>query len=569
MEIQVRPVDRQVMADLMNEGMSRAMARVYAGRGIKSIADLEYLVQRLEHIPMKDQDKAVSLLLEALENQSRICISGDYDCDGATATAVMVRGLRSLGFKNVDFLVPNRFRDGYGLTPPIVEQVLQRGADLLITVDNGISSIAGVAAAKAAGLKVIVTDHHLAGEVLPEADAILDPNQPGCAFPWKSTAGVGVAFMLILALFWELESRELGEFPNPKKLTPLVALGTVADVVPLEYNNRLLVDVGLRRWRKGWAPEGLLALARVSRVNIENLQASSIGFQIGPRLNAAGRMDDMTIGIRCLLEDDPEKALELAKELDQFNRERRVVEKEQCSEALIALPEDPTGQFGLTAVIPDGHIGVIGIVAGRLKEEFHRPVIVFAQDGDWLKGSGRSIPGFHLRDALADLAKDHPDWFKAFGGHAMAAGMTLRAEVIADFSREFDQLAETRIPPEVLEKSLVVDGILSPAELSTALAEEIRSIGIWGQEFPEPMFMGSFEVASCKVMKGGHLRLELDLPNQRTVAAVWFNQAEAIPEGTWLQLVYSLDFDAFRGGALQLRVIWGSEAPQASQELVA
>lgn len=569
MEIQVRPVDRQVMADLMNEGMSRAMARVYAGRGIKSIADLEYLVQRLEHIPMKDQDKAVSLLLEALENQSRICISGDYDCDGATATAVMVRGLRSLGFKNVDFLVPNRFRDGYGLTPPIVEQVLQRGADLLITVDNGISSIAGVAAAKAAGLKVIVTDHHLAGEVLPEADAILDPNQPGCAFPWKSTAGVGVAFMLILALFWELESRELGEFPNPKQLTPLVALGTVADVVPLEYNNRLLVDVGLRRWRKGWAPEGLLALARVSRVNIENLQASSIGFQIGPRLNAAGRMDDMTIGIRCLLEDDPEKALELAKELDQFNRERRVVEKEQCSEALIALPEDPTGQFGLTAVIPDGHIGVIGIVAGRLKEEFHRPVIVFAQDGDWLKGSGRSIPGFHLRDALADLAKDHPDWFKAFGGHAMAAGMTLRAEVIADFSREFDQLVETRIPTEVLEKSLVVDGILSPAELSTALAEEIRSIGIWGQEFPEPMFMGSFEVASCKVMKGGHLRLELDLPNQRTVAAVWFNQAEAIPEGTWLQLVYSLDFDAFRGGALQLRVIWGSEAPQASQELVA
>ncbi len=569
MEIQVRPVDRQVMADLMNEGMSRAMARVYAGRGIKSIADLEYLVQRLEHIPMKDQDKAVSLLLKALENQSRICISGDYDCDGATATAVMVRGLRSLGFNNVDFLVPNRFRDGYGLTPPIVEQVLQRGADLLITVDNGISSIAGVAAAKAAGLKVIVTDHHLAGEVLPEADAILDPNQPGCAFPWKSTAGVGVAFMLILALFWELESRELGEFPNPKKLTPLVALGTVADVVPLEYNNRLLVDVGLRRWRKGWAPEGLLALARVSRVNIENLQASSIGFQIGPRLNAAGRMDDMTIGIRCLLEDDPEKALELAKELDQFNRERRVVEKEQCSEALIALPEDPTGQFGLTAVIPDGHIGVIGIVAGRLKEEFHRPVIVFAQDGDWLKGSGRSIPGFHLRDALADLAKDHPDWFKAFGGHAMAAGMTLRAEVIADFSREFDQLAETRIPTEVLEKSLVVDGILSPAELSTALAEEIRSIGIWGQEFPEPMFMGSFEVASCKVMKGGHLRLELDLPNQLTVAAVWFNQAEAIPEGTWLQLVYSLDFDAFRGGALQLRVIWGSEAPQASQELVA
>lgn len=569
MEIQVRPVDRQVMAGLMNEGLSRAMARVYAGRGIKSIADLEYLVQRLEHIPMKGQDQAVRLLLEALEKQSRICIAGDYDCDGATATAVMVRGLRSLGFENVDFLVPNRFRDGYGLTPPIVEQVLQRGADLLITVDNGISSIAGVAAAKAAGLKVIVTDHHLAGEVLPDADAIMDPNQPGCEFPWKSTAGVGVAFMLILALFWELESQDIGEFPNPKKLTPLVALGTVADVVPLEYNNRLLVDVGLRRWRKGWAPEGLLALARVSRVNLENLQASSIGFQIGPRLNAAGRMDDMTIGIRCLLEDDPEKALELAKELDAFNKERRVVEKEQCSEALVALPEDPTGQFGLTAVIPDGHIGVIGIVAGRLKEEFHRPVIVFAQDGDWLKGSGRSIPGFHLRDALADLAKDHPDWFKAFGGHAMAAGMTLRADVIADFSREFDDLAKARIPAEVLEKSLVVDGILSPAELSTTLAEEIRSIGIWGQEFPEPMFMGSFEVASCKVMKGGHLRLELDLPNQLTVAAVWFNQAEAIPEGTWLQLVYSLDFDAFRGGALQLRVIWGSEAPQASQELVA
>lgn len=558
MDIHVRDVDREVMGRLIGEGIPRPLARVYAGRGIRSTADLEYRAKRLEATPLKDQDKAVALLVQALSRQDRVCIAGDYDCDGASATAVMVRGLRSLGFQNVDFLVPNRFRDGYGLTPSIVEQVLERGADLLITVDNGISSIAGVAAAKAAGLTVIVTDHHLAGETLPDADAILDPNQPGCDFPWKSTAGVGVAFLLLLALYRKLQESTSVELPNPGELTPLVALGTVADVVPLEYNNRLMVHAGLQRWRKGNAPEGLLALARVSRVSLDTLGASSIGFQIGPRLNAAGRMDDMTIGIRCLLEDDPDKALDLAKELDQFNKARREIEKEQCAEALVALPENPSGQYGLTAVIPDGHIGVIGIVAGRLKETFHRPVIVFAKDGEWLKGSGRSIPGFHLRDALADIAREHPDWFKAFGGHAMAAGMTLKADVAEAFSKLFDHTAHERIPAEALQKGLQVDGILSPAEISTSLAEAIQSAGIWGQEFPEPSFMGSFEVTKCKLMKGGHLRLELALPNQNTVSAVWFNMPDEIPEGTTVQLVYSLDFDAFRGGAIQLRVIWGS-----------
>lgn len=564
MELQLRQVDRDVLNQLIQEGIPRALARVYAARGIQTQKDLDYRAACLEKTPLKDQEKAVALLLIAREQKLPLCIVGDYDCDGATATSVMVRGLRDLGFQNVDFLVPNRFTDGYGLTPPIVERVLAKGAKVLITVDNGISSIAGVEAAKAAGLTVIVTDHHLAGEQLPVADAILNPNQPGCPFPWKGTAGVGVAFLLILALYRELEAQ--GEIhPNPSYLAPLVALGTVADVVPLEYNNRILVRQGLVRWRSGNTFPGLLALAAVSKVGLETLGAGSIAFQIGPRLNAAGRMDDMTIGIRCLLEDDPEQAEALAKELDAFNKERRVVEKEQCSAALAELPANPSGQSGLTALLPDGHIGVIGIVAGRLKEQFHRPVVVFAEDGEWLKGSGRSIPGFHLRDALADLSAAHPDWFKAFGGHAMAAGMTLRKSVFPEFQAEFDRLAEKRLTTEDLTECLLVDGILSPAEISLPLAEAIEDLGVWGQHFPEPIFLGTFEVLRSKLLKQAHLRMVLAVPGVEQVSAIWFNQAEEIPEGTRLRLAFSLDINRFRGEeTLQLRVHWGEIADSSA-----
>jgi single-stranded-DNA-specific exonuclease len=564
MKIQLRKVDRDMVDRLMREGIPRSLARVYAARGIQDRQDLDYRAACLEKTPLKDQEKAVNLLLSAREQQLPICIVGDYDCDGATATTVMVRGLHGLGFQNVDFLVPNRFTDGYGLTPPIVERVVARGARVLVTVDNGISSIAGVQAAKAAGLTVIVTDHHLAGDGLPEADAILNPNQPGCPFPWKSTAGVGVAFLLILALYRELEAR--GEaYPNPSYLAPLVALGTVADVVPLEYNNRILVRQGLLRWRSGNTFPGLLALAAVSKVELETLGAGSIAFQLGPRLNAAGRMDDMTIGIRCLLEDDPERAEALAKELDTFNKERRAIEKEQCSAAMAELPANPSGQSGLTALLENGHLGVIGIVAGRLKEQFHRPVVVFAEDGEWLKGSGRSIPGFHLRDALADLSVAHPDWFKAFGGHAMAAGMTLRKSAFAEFQREFDRLAGERLTQTDLTETLLVDGILSPAEISLELAEAIEDLGVWGQHFPEPVFLGTFEVRSSKLLKQAHLRLELSLPGVEQVPAIWFNQAEEIPEGVRLRLAFSLDINRFRGEeSLQLRIHWGEATNSVS-----
>lgn len=563
MEVQLRKVDRSILERLMQEGLPRALARVYAGRGITELSELDYRAQQLESVPMKDQEKAVQLLLAARNRNDRICIAGDYDCDGATATAVMVRGLRALGFQNVDFLVPNRFTDGYGLTPPIVERIMQRGADLLITVDNGISSISGVQAAKAAGLTVIVTDHHLAGEQLPAADAILDPNQPGCPFPWKSTAGVGVAFLLILALFRALEPHE-ESLPNPGFLAPLVALGTVADVVPLEYNNRILVHQGLARWRSGNTFPGLLALAQVSKIDLGSLGAGSIAFQMGPRLNAAGRMDDMTIGIRCLLEDNPEQAKILAKDLDDFNKQRREVERQQCLEALAELPADPSGQSGLTALLPDGHLGVIGIVAGRLKEQFHRPVVVLAEDGEWLKGSGRSIPGFHLRDALADLSTAHPDWFKAFGGHAMAAGMSLRKSAFPEFQQEFDKLAKERLSEDDLTERLLVDGILSPAEISLGLAVEIEYLGIWGQHFAEPLFLGTFTVAQSKVLKQAHLRLDLEVPGQGTVGAIWFGQAAEIPEGSRLQLAFSLDINRFRGEeSVQLRIQWGVSAEQA------
>ncbi|MHB1666035.1 single-stranded-DNA-specific exonuclease RecJ [Thiomonas sp.] len=563
MELNVRPVDRSAVTRLIGAGHPRALARVYAGRGIMDEAQLQYRAAQAAPANLKGMTEAVRLLLQAIRDDARILVVADYDCDGATACAVMVRGLRSLGARQVDFLVPNRFTDGYGLTPPITRKVVERGADILITVDNGISSIAGVAAAKAAGLRVIVTDHHLAGPELPEADAILNPNQPDCPFPWKSTAGVGVAFYLILALYRQLQEDGIPDLRNPAWLTPLVALGTVADVVPLEYNNRLLVSQGLSRWREGHAPAGLLALAKVSRCELETLSAQHIGFQLGPRLNAAGRMDGMTIGIRCLLSDDPDEALRLAEELDAFNKQRRVVEKEQCLDALAILGSVPTGASGLTARLPDGHVGVIGIVAGRLREQFNRPVIVFAKDGDLLKGSGRSIPGFHLRDALADMATEHPEWFRSFGGHAMAAGMAIPDEYYEAFAQRFDQLAQERIPAEALLERLETDGILGPGEITLSLAEAVEQAGIWGQQFPEPVFMGSFDVLDRSEMKGGHLKFLLGLDNGEEVEAVLFGGGVDARQGQRLQVAYALGINDFRGRRLQLRLLW-AEVPADS-----
>ncbi len=562
MELKVKIPDRRVMAELIQAGYPRPLARVYAARGVQGVAELAYKAGQLASGGMKDLDKAAGILEEAIRTQRRIAIVGDYDCDGATATAVMVRGLRSLGAQHVNFMVPNRFKDGYGLTESITEQVVAAyHPDVLITVDNGISSLGGVAAAKAAGMTVIVTDHHLAGTVLPAADAILDPNQPDCPFPWKSTAGVGVAFYLILQMYRRMkESRP--DLPNPSFLSPLVALGTIADVVPLEYNNRILVYQGLSRWRKGEAQPGLLALAKIAKRDLPVLTAGDIAFQIGPRLNAAGRMDDMTIGIRCLLTEDPDEAARLAKALDDFNKGRREVEKGQCTEALGVLGTVPEGACGLTALLPDGHLGVIGIVAGRIRETFNRPAVIFAADTDKdgnpiLKASARSIPGFHLRDALADIATEHPEWFKGFGGHAMAAGLSLDPASYKAFAARFDALAAERIPPEAFQDRLETDGILGPGEITEELAEAIEDAGIWGQHFPEPTFMGSFPVLSRKDLKGNHIQFVLELPSGDEINAILFGGGTGAQPGETLRTVYTLGISTFKGVRnLQLRLIW-------------
>jgi len=563
MKIVTRPVNKKVAALWVATGVSRPLARVYAARGLESLADVEYsAVRSYQPDQMLGMAKAVEILQEALSKQSAITIVGDYDCDGATATAVMVRGLRSFGAKRVNFLVPNRFTDGYGLTPSIVDKVRMQYPEtqVLITVDNGISSIDGVAAAKAAGFQVIVTDHHLPGDHLPDADVILDPNQPGCQFP-TSTAGVGVAFYLILGLYRSLkESQHQVDYPNPTQFTPLVALGTVADVVPLEFNNRLLVANGLNRWKSGKAPEGLLALARVSKCSLEHLASSHLAFQIGPRLNAAGRMDDMTVGIRCLLTESPEEALELANQLETFNKERRKKEGDQLQMALDNLEISPSGKFGMSVCLSSGHLGVIGIVAGRLREQFHRPTIVFATDGPVLKGSARSIPGFHIRDALADLATHHPEWFKGFGGHAMAAGLTLSSpEYLEEFSTAFDAIAKERISPEMFAETLMTDGPLFPGEISLDLAETLSS-GVWGQAFPEPLFENEFSVQSAKSTKTGHLSMELVGSGGEIFQAIYFRPSVTADTGDRIRAVYALDVQRWgkfqNDPAVQLRIQW-------------
>ncbi|MGM0569742.1 single-stranded-DNA-specific exonuclease RecJ [Marinobacter sp.] len=545
------------------------LRRLYAGRGVTSDEELAYTLKHLASpMTLRGIDRAVALLADAIEQQQSVLILGDFDADGATSTAVAMLGLSMLGLGDVDFRVPSRFADGYGLTPGIIERLVEEGAapDLLLTVDNGISAHEGVAAARAAGMRVVVTDHHLAGDSLPDADAIVNPNQPGCPFLSKNAAGVGVMFYVLTALRKHL--REAGRLPQPEpnlgSLLDLVALGTVADVVPLDHNNRIFVEQGLRRIRQGLARPGILALLEVAGRDHTAISSTDLGFVVGPRLNAAGRLDDMSIGIACLLADDPDDARRLARELDTFNRERRTIEREmkaQAQELLASMSLDLEGlPWGLALFDPDWHQGVIGILAARIREQSHRPTIAFAPDDDGvhIKGSARSIPGLHIRDALAAVDTRHPGLLKKFGGHAMAAGMTIERDELERFGRAFDQVVRDMLTPEDLEAAIVTDGPLSASEMSLETAHLLRKAGPWGQHFPEPLFDGEFRVISQRIVGENHLKLVLQpVEGSLVVDGIAFNTGPEVPDFTrcGARVVYKPDANTFRGRtSLQLLI---------------
>ena len=548
---------------------SPLLRRLYAARGVRSAEQLD---QRLQALPLPSSltglAAAVTLLEDALRQRQRITIVADLDADGATSCALALRALRALGAAEVRYVVPNRFVHGYGLTPEIVAVAAQERPDLLITVDNGIASHEGVRAAQALGMRVLITDHHLPGPTLPAADALVNPNQPGDAFPCKQLAGVGVIFYVLSALRTRL--RENGWFamrglpvPNMAQFLDLVAVGTVADVVPLAHANRVLVEQGLRRIREGCCAPGITALFAVAGRSMARTSATDIAFQLGPRLNAAGRLADMSLSIECLLCDDPARALDLARELDRLNRERRVIETGMRAQALDSLEQWPLADgelpFGLCLFDPDWHPGVVGIVAGRIRERVHRPVIAFAPDNrpGLLRGSARSVPGLHIRDVLATVDARQPGLIERFGGHAAAAGLSLPAAHLPAFQIAFDAEVRGQLRPEDLNGCLWSDGELEPAELSLETAEQLWEAGPWGQGFPEPLFDGVFEVIAHRIMKDQHLKLSLRPPGtKRPVEAVAFHRAGDFAPGTArLRVAYTLDANEWRGERrLQLRV---------------
>jgi single-stranded-DNA-specific exonuclease len=534
------------------------LQRVYAARGVLSPAQAELKLARL--LPpetMGNLERATAMLAEAIANRQRIVIVGDFDCDGATGTAVAVRGLKLLGAGDVIYQVPHRITHGYGLSPALVEELVGLKPDLLVTVDNGIACHAGVAAAKAHGWKVLITDHHLPGAQLPPADAIVNPNLDGDAFPSKALAGVGVMFYVLLALRRRL--REAGAFtdqePDLSVLLDLVAVGTVADLVPLDYNNRLLVAAGLKRMRQGQCQPGLRALAELAGRDLSKLIASDIGFAIAPRLNAAGRLEDMALGIECLLTDDPKRARDLAEILDGINAERRGLQQQMVDEAealVNVLPFDEAGLPAALALFDAGwHPGVVGLVASRLKDRVHRPVVAFAPaepDGELLRGSARSIPGFHIRDALAAVDAGYPGLIERFGGHAMAAGLTLRADRLEQFRAAFSEVALARLSAESLHSQLLTDGELTAGDITRELAEALRMAGPWGQGFAEPVFDNVFVVTQWRVLGERHLKMTL-VPEHggAPVSAIHFGGYTGEPPPVRIQAAYQLELDDFRG----------------------
>lgn len=560
-EIRLRRREENNAADLPAD-LSPLLRRLYASRGACSAADLERSVkgmlpwQRLHGI-----DKAVEILHNALREGLRIVVVGDFDADGATSTALSVLALRALGGNNIAYLVPNRFEDGYGLSPEVVDQAHAHGAQLILTVDNGISSHSGVERAHALGIPVVVTDHHLPGETLPDAEAIINPNLRECDFPSKSLAGVGVAFYLMLALRTFL--RDKGWFderglpvPNLAELLDLVALGTVADVVPLDANNRILTWQGLSRIRAGKCRPGIKALLEVANRDAQKLAASDLGFALGPRLNAAGRLDDMSVGVALLLSDNLGEARVLASELDALNQTRKEIEQGMQAEALTLCEKlersRDTLPGGLAMYHPEWHQGVVGILASRIKERFHRPVIAFAPAGDGtLKGSGRSIQGLHMRDALERLDTLYPGLMIKFGGHAMAAGLSLEEARFDEFQRYFGELVTEWLDPALLQGEIVSDGLLNPDEMTLQTAEMLRDAGPWGQMFPEPLFDGEFRLLQQRLVGERHLKVMVEpVGGGPLLDGIAFN----VDTSCWpdngvrvVNIAYKLDVNEYRG----------------------
>jgi single-stranded-DNA-specific exonuclease len=541
---------------LEQAGVHPLLARLYAARGVNTADALDAsLAKLLPPTGLKGVQQAAELLANAMAANQHLCVVADYDCDGATACAVAVRGLRLLGAKRVSYLVPDRVVDGYGLTPPIAERVKASGADVLITVDNGIASVDGVARARALGLQVLVTDHHLPAEVLPEADAMVNPNQPGCTFESKSLAGVGVMFYVLLVLRALLRERgafTLEQQPKLDTLLPLVALGTVADVVKLDANNRRLVAQGLARVRKGQMPPGMAALFAAAGRQSAQCSAQDFGFALGPRINAAGRLSDMTLGIECLITDEVARATELATQLDRINRERRDIEGDMRAQALELAQEmfdpDEPAPPALCVFDPDFHEGVVGIVAARLKDIHHRPTFVFAPSQaegkeHELKGSGRSIPGFHLRDALDLVAKRHPGVLLRFGGHAMAAGCTIDEDQLATFEEALQEVAQAWLDESTLQRRLETDGPLAPEYRRPDLADSLAA-EVWGQGFAPPVFNEVVEVTSQRLVAEKHLSLKLKHQGQ-LVDGIWFGRVEPVPAQA--HLAFRIETDAWQG----------------------
>ena len=572
MKIISRDIPPRAVWALEQAGVHPLLARLYAARGIRAQDELDDALARL--LPpggLKGIGAAATLLADAIAQDKRLVIVADYDCDGATACAVGVRGLALLGARHVQYLVPDRVVDGYGLTASIARRVAERGADMLITVDNGIASVEGVGEAKALGLSVVVTDHHLPGPALPAADAIVNPNQPGCTFESKSMAGVGVMFYLLLQLRAELRAR--GRFdqtsqPRLEPLLPLVALGTVADVVRLDSNNRRLVAQGLKRIRAGQMQPGIQALFDAAGRKAPAATTFDFGFALGPRINAAGRLADMTLGIECLLTDDAARAAELARQLDAINRERREIEggmREQAmqlAEGLFDEGEEPPP--AISVFDPDFHEGVVGIVASRLKDRLHRPTFVFAASSapgkeHELKGSGRSIAGFHLRDALDLVAKRHPGVILKFGGHAMAAGCTVAEEHFETFEQAFAQVAQEWLDAATLTRRLETDGPLAPEYCRAELVDQLQ-LQVWGQGFAPPTFSEQVQVLSQRLVGEAKNHLQLKLLHQgQPMDAIWFGHTEQLPERALL--AFRLDVNEWRGERRVQFLVEGVELP--------
>ncbi len=546
-QITTRSYPASCQQNLCEQGIHPLMARLYAARGIERASDVDYTLKGLlPYHSMKNIQAMAVRLADAIRNKQRMLVVADYDADGATACTVAVKGLAAMGGV-IDFIVPNRFEYGYGLTPEIVELAAQSQPDIIITVDNGIASVAGVEAARLRGIEVLITDHHLPGDTLPDA-LIVNPNQPGCEFPSKNLAGVGVMFYVLMALRAELRQR--GHFaanpePNLGELLDIVALGTVADVVRLDRNNRILVDNGLRRMRAGRMAPGIAALFRVAGRAAHKANTFDLGFTLGPRLNAAGRLDDMSLGIACLLASSEDEAMRLAQELDRLNRERRQIEHGMQDEALAALSAiDADKRYTLALYRDDWHQGVVGIVASRLKEKYHRPTIVFAPgDEGEIKGSGRSIAGFHLRDALDLVYKRHPGMILKFGGHAMAAGLTIAEQALSGFQQAFEEVAQSLLDESTLTRTLETDGSLSARELNLPTAETLAA-EVWGQGFAPPTFQDKFQVISQRMVGDKHLKLRLAKDGVQCDGMV-FNRTDWLPEE--IHAVYQLAANEWQG----------------------